>query len=163
MTNVQKLPACLEAAAKAFYLPVLSDVPDGCELILNNSRMHEPFLKMGEFAVVDKSDHEIRQGELYAVQQTRGSVIWQINLITDPAELRRCYRTDETIIWMCPTRNKDIHVAMDEADAARRPGTIPVLDVYLSDGPMRLSNFQPKVIGHVMGVFRLPKIVGMPS
>ena len=165
MIKVQKLPASLEAAAKAFYLPILSDVPAGCKLILNNTRMHEPFLKMGEFAVVDVSDHRARDGELFAIRQSNGPVIWQVALTTDPGELQRRYQTTKTIVWLRPLRRVDIEDAIRKADLERHryPGRIPVLDVHLSDGPFGLDHFNKIVIGHVMGVFRLPKIVGMPS
>ena len=165
MTNVQKLPACHEAAAKAFYLPVMTDPPAGCEMYPNTTRMHEPFLKLGEFAVVDVSDHRARDGELFAIRQSNGPVIWQVALTTDPGELQRCYQTTKTIVWLRPLRRVDIEDAIRKADLERLrdPGRIPVLDVHLSDGPFGLDHFNKIVIGRVIGVFRLPKIMGVPS
>ena len=135
---------------------VHDQVPQGHKLHLIPDNMHWPVLRTGDWAVVDPDWTEIEFGQLYLVQQSRSSVIWQI---CEEPEERRASRTepDRPCAWMHPINRPRSRAELEQILADNRemtpPGIISRLPLYMSDGPIYLDALQDLIEGRVIGVY----------
>lgn len=144
-----------DAALPRQLFPAHTTIPKGCIAYPVPDGAHFPHLTAGDFAIVDKGQREIVPGELFLIQQSTCQRLWQIN------ENKWGVDTDEQCWMLSPMNKVNYQEAMVEAEAgecvtAALPGglKIPVLNVYLSDGPIYESDLKKQIIGRVVGVFR---------
>jgi hypothetical protein len=134
--------AALPTSSDYRAFEIVERVPPGCFTLRIEDDRHVPHLRPGEMAVVDPHDREYQCGEVYAIQQSRGPVIWEVR----PFDWFPTAK-GEPAVRLHPlgrTRSAD---ALDRLIATGGP-------VNVSDGPLRLSAFQDDVIGRVIAIFR---------
>ena len=132
-------------------LVVYNHVPDGCHLHLIPDNAHWPVLRTGEHAVVDTTQREIEFDQLYSIRQSNGPRVWQVS--------RSLYKTIEPCVMLHPLNRpgsmEEIDQIIADAQEMVAPGSIPIVPLNLSDGPIRLDGFvEKRVIGRVIGVYQ---------
>ncbi len=133
-------------------LVVYSDIPDGCQVEMVANDAHAPYLRAGEWAVIDTSQTDIEFGQLYSVMQSKGPVIWQV--CDEPERGKAPGRP--ACAWLHPLARQDLQAELDRADALHRqyPGCIVHLRLFMSDGPIHLDPLREQIVGRVVGVYQ---------
>ena len=154
------LPARQSSRQSSGIALVVHDrVQQGHKLHLIPDNMHWPVLRAGDWAMVDTEWTEIDFGQLYLVGQSHGSRVWQINPEPESSRLGRLKFTGEDIRcgWLSPINRphsrEELDQILEDSKEMATPGTIPVLPLYLSDGPIRLDALQEWIEGRVVGVY----------
>ena len=146
-------------------LPVFDRLPSKHMLVEIDGNYHYPTLLKGDQVVVDMSDKELVEGELYAIQQSRGPHVWQVCFET-PERAAKREHPERPCAWLHPLNRKSFEDAMREADERRivseGVAMIPILDVHLSDGPIYVDALKEQVIGRVVGMFKVLHPVELP-
>ena len=111
---------------------VMDRVPDGCRAVLINSNCNWPHLRPGDWAVVDESDTDIQDGELYLIDMGK-PIVCQV------------YRRDNGI-WFHPyNRPRDAEECLQWMREGR--------EIWTSDGPLNEAYLPEKMLGRVIGVY----------
>jgi len=109
-------------------LETMPTLPPGCGLQLVADGYSDPHLKLGEFAVVDRTDTAPQHGELYLIQWESG---W-----------RAIVQARSTKINWC---EGGVGVGWYVGDL--QPERLAV------DGPYRTDHLKSKLVGRIVGVF----------
>lgn len=132
-------------------IEVFDHIPLGCKLELLNSTAHDPYYRLGEFAVVDLTDREFADGEVF--------------LIKYPISGRRDVRQVE----MRPYRNSGGAYDGIYLHPMQRCTILPDGDldwskpIHLSDGPLTPIYWPEYVMGRVIGIYQAPETLRMPD
>jgi hypothetical protein len=131
-------------------LQVFAGVPAGCRIILVPTDKCEPLLHAGEFAVVDTTRREPRDGALVAIRQSIGDVIWRLKDLGHDHGLKNHdgSPTLERCFYLSPPVPNARSAA--EAFALLRAAGRP----RLSDGPVGDAYVRDRIVGEVIGVYR---------
>lgn len=127
-------------------LQTFTELPKGCFVHAARDNAHWPFIKAGEFVVVDRNESDFASGQLYLFEyrpaepwQDPRFVIWQVE---DAEE----GRYPEPCVWMHPLNRAKSSEELSERFEAGR-------GLYVSDGPL-MKRFLPKYItGRVVGIY----------
>jgi hypothetical protein len=109
-----------------------------------------PHLKIGEFAVIDTTDRELQNGEVYLIQYESGQGARRISQIrTDYIGVCTKSRLNgrRTLVWWA----RDLAGIRHSGEAHG----IPVL-AGMSDGPYNQRHLKKKLLGRVVGYAEAP-------
>jgi len=132
-------------------LTVFDQIPAGCRLQPVTNDDSDPHLRVGEFAVVDTTDTEPQNGEVYLIRWNSGC--------TDivQAFCQQHYNNeigDFTGWW---TRCLRVLFYDDELEKARKltsaGGITEIPRGCLVDGPRLIETFRETLIGRVIGIY----------
>lgn len=128
-------------------LPMLGRPPAKCRLYLISDTRNAPFLRPGEYAVIDLEDRDYRVGDLYLVGylNRRGECVYAISQVAEAP-----YGTSEgerTGSWLLPMNRPK-----DRAEAIG-----PRAEIHLADGPTSREHVGQLIVGSVVGVYDGPE------
>jgi len=125
-------------------------MPAGCFAFPIIDHYSLPHLRMGEFVVVNPSDIEPRNGEVYVIQWDGGRRCVCQARICNTKSLY--YLGEET--WMVGSiRRPDMDRFLAQASEAAKRGAIMVYPGW-SEGPFRGTDYlKTKLVGRVIGLF----------
>jgi hypothetical protein len=135
------LPSVGPRAGQLRAFEILDRVPHGCFAIQVTDERHTPHLAYREMAIIDPTDREYQCGELFALQQSNGPVIWEVRPFPQKGLL-----SDEPCLHLLSLNRPR---SFEEADRLMKAG----LPVHMCDGPLRMSAWPEMVIGRVIGVW----------
>jgi len=116
-------------------LTIFEDVPPGHKAVLVRITGFEPHLKLGEFAVVDTSDKEVVNGELYMIWNSNGRGEKELSILQ---AFVRDYRNSE-----------GDHVGGGGRYALVRPGFMA-----FGEGPFTFEYWrEQKCFGRIVGLY----------
>lgn len=118
--------------------PTYTRLPLGCVAHRLDDDRHAPHLCAGDFAVIDRCDRDFSHGELYLVHFANGARVLQA--------VRRPHGVEQIDgIWL---------EALDKT-GGRSTNELLAGTAYLSDGPLRPECLADKLLGRVVGVYRI--------
>ena len=153
--------ACRLSEDGAVELPFLADIRRGQRMLIQPDQAHWPALREGDMAVVDTTDRTLVEGQLFAIEESKRPKIWAVWRHDEERHGRLIHKNSdapECCWWLRPLRRQgpgDADEAFRIAEEQRRedPRRIPVLRLFMSDGPAHESYVQERVIGRVVGIF----------
>lgn len=128
--NVNLAVSDADEAEEPRIFPIFDEVPPGCCLFRVGDNRHEPFLRDGDFVVVDTADRQMAVGELHLILQSDGPILWQIKKETRGVKFCGRHRNEVPYI-LCPLSRTGFH---------------------LSDGWLTRAELAKNILGRVIGL-----------
>ncbi len=148
--NGQNKPA--QATQNPGSLIVYQQLPPDCIAFAVTDEYSLPYLRPGEWAVVDTSDTTPRHGDVYVIQWDGG----RQNVCQ--ASISALFPKDEEPRWcvhsMRTAGPKEFQAFLDETEAMRKAGVIPVWRGGWSDGWMDTDHLASKLVGAIVGIYQ---------
>jgi hypothetical protein len=132
-------------------LTVFDSIPVACILQIITDNTCDPHLRVGEFAVIDPSDREPQQGELYLVGNKNIYDELRCKIYQVRSKVLRDERSREWQAWWYGPLIPEALPAKGHATA--EAAMLKPLRFVLSEGPMLLTGIRQKIVGRVIGIF----------
>jgi len=125
-------------------LETFNSLPKSHSTFLCTESGHEPHIRVGEYAVIDKSDRTPQHGEVYLIKYPSESLaLKQANLATGVEIGRKRLPKDPRIWWLDALRK--FH------NTGEKIHGVPVF-AGLSDGPYETHYLRRLIVGRIVGI-----------
>ncbi|WP_166096695.1 S24 family peptidase [Rhizobium flavescens] len=129
-------------------------LPPGCIAFLVKDDYSAPYIRAGEWVVVDTTDRTARVGDVYVIhwdsggrnlcQARHSSKMWQ------PDGKTPCWHVGS----LKTSSKEEFDAWLKQTEEARAHGAIPTWRGGWTEGPLNLDHLESKLVGAVIGLYQ---------